>query len=69
YLARSIDLPPVSPGDVLTVPNVGAYGLSASLIGFLGREAPVEIVLDQNEVVHVSQLELKRIPRGVNQPC
>lgn len=38
-------------GDVLSVPNVGAYGLTASLVAFLGRAAPQEIVLDEGDFV------------------
>jgi diaminopimelate decarboxylase len=45
-------------GDVLAIPNVGAYGLTASLIAFLGRPMPVEIVLDGANLVGVRRLEL-----------
>src|SRR5262249_53430277 len=34
-LARNLKLPRLKPGDLVAIPNVGAYGLSASLIGFL----------------------------------
>ncbi|WP_406631874.1 alanine racemase [Amycolatopsis sp. WGS_07] len=43
---RNAALPALRPGDVVGVPNVGAYGLSASLIGFLGHPLPVEVVID-----------------------
>lgn len=42
-LARGIKLPALAPGDVLAIPNVGAYGLSASLTRFLSHELPQEI--------------------------
>ncbi len=42
-LARGIKLPPMEPGDVLAIPNVGAYGLTASLTRFLSHELPAEI--------------------------
>lgn len=42
-LARGQKMPPVEVGDVLAVPNVGAYGLTASLLGFLSHETPWEI--------------------------
>jgi diaminopimelate decarboxylase len=58
--ARSADVPRVRPGDVVQVPNVGAYGLSASLVAFLGHPAPREAVVDGGEVVEVSQLALVR---------
>lgn len=58
--ARAAQLPPVRPGDLVRVPNVGAYGLSASLLAFLGHPAPREVVVDQGEIVDVSQLVLVR---------
>lgn len=42
-LARGQKLPPVAVGDLLAVPNVGAYGLTASLLGFLSHETPTEV--------------------------
>jgi diaminopimelate decarboxylase len=42
-LARGVKLAAVEAGDLLAVPNVGAYGLTASLIGFLSHPAPIEI--------------------------
>lgn len=53
-------LPPVRPGDVLAVPNVGAYGLYASLVAFLGHPMPVEVVVADGRVTDVSRLELRR---------
>ncbi|MGC5346984.1 alanine racemase [Streptomyces sp. AM 4-1-1] len=46
--SRSAPLPAVRPGDVLCVPNVGAYGLYASLVAFLGHPLPAEAVLDSD---------------------
>ncbi|HEX3515030.1 MAG TPA: type III PLP-dependent enzyme [Trebonia sp.] len=59
-LARNVQLGWPAPGDVLTVPNVGAYGLTASLVLFLSRPAACEVVVRGEEVVAVSQLELRR---------
>jgi diaminopimelate decarboxylase len=59
-LARNVQLGWPAPGDVLTVPNVGAYGLTASLVLFLGRPAACEVVVRGEEVVAMSQLELRR---------
>jgi diaminopimelate decarboxylase len=42
-LARGVTLAKVEPGDVVAIPNVGAYGLTASLTHFLSHELPVEI--------------------------
>lgn len=44
-LARGVTLETLpAPGDLVQVPNVGAYGLSASLLRFLNHPAPVEIL-------------------------
>ncbi|MFI5833400.1 alanine racemase [Micromonospora sp. NPDC051300] len=66
--ARAATLPDVRPGDVLAVPNVGAYGLSASLLAFLGHPAPVEVVCDGDRVVETSRLTLTRLPADDDQP-
>ena len=49
-------------GQVLAIPNVGAYGLTASLVGFLGRQLPAELVLDGDQVVDARRLELTARP-------
>jgi diaminopimelate decarboxylase len=59
-LAKATPLPDLAPGDVVTVPNVGAYGVTASLIAFLGRPAPTEVVVRGDEVVSVSSLDYRR---------
>jgi diaminopimelate decarboxylase len=59
-LAKAVKLPELAPGDVVTVPNVGAYGVTASLIAFLGRPAPTEVVVRGGEVVSVSRLAYQR---------
>lgn len=38
-------------GDVLGIPNVGAYGPTASLTAFLSRPAPLELVYDGEDFV------------------
>lgn len=57
---RDVSLPPVEPGDLLSVPNVGAYGLTASLVAFLGHELPVEVVLDGGDLVEATRQKLTR---------
>ena len=59
---RNVQAPQVQSGDYLRVPNVGAYGLTASLLGFLSRDCPLEIVLDRGKVRDVSRLILSRRP-------
>lgn len=59
-LARDARLGPLKLGDTITVPNVGAYGATASLLLFLSRPAPCEVVVRGEEIVTVSQLEVHR---------
>jgi diaminopimelate decarboxylase len=65
--ARGVAAPRVRPGDLLAVPNVGAYGLSASLLAFLGHPAPVEVVVEDDRIVHTSRLTLHRTPPAAEQ--
>jgi diaminopimelate decarboxylase len=46
-LARQAALPDVRPGDVIAVLQSGAYGLSASPVGFLGHPMPAEVLVDR----------------------
>ena len=59
-LARRARLGEVARGDVLEVLNVGAYGLSASLLGFLSRPTPVEVALRRGEIVSADRVLLTR---------
>lgn len=68
-LGRDVDVPLLRPGDVVTVPNAGAYGVSASLLAFLGRPAPTEVVVRGREIVSVSRLEYRRSPLPTDPPC
>ncbi|GAA3028188.1 type III PLP-dependent enzyme [Actinokineospora globicatena] len=61
-LAREAEMPALSEGDLLVVPNTGAYGLTASLLGFLGRPVAAEVVLRGGIAVEASRLELRRVP-------
>lgn len=60
-LGRDANVPALEMGDVIVVPNVGAYGLSASLLGFLSRPAPVEVVLRGGAVVSATRLAYQRV--------
>ncbi|MFF3495265.1 type III PLP-dependent enzyme [Streptomyces sp. NPDC002795] len=63
--SRSAHLPELRPGDVLAVPNVGAYGLSASLVAFLGHPLPLEAVVDgdlPDTDAEITRLHLTRTP-------
>jgi diaminopimelate decarboxylase len=58
--SRVASLPPLSPGELVLVPNVGAYGLSASLVGFLGHPLPDEVIVVKGQVRQLSRIELTR---------
>ncbi|EPH45229.1 type III PLP-dependent enzyme [Streptomyces aurantiacus] len=60
-LNRSVDLGEVRVGDLLAVPNVGAYGLTASLVGFLSHPLPTEIVHAGGTVVSARRLALQEV--------
>jgi diaminopimelate decarboxylase len=61
-LGRGVRVETEAGSGLLFIPNVGAYGLTASLIGFLSRPTPVEAVIDGDTVVSVSRLEIVRVP-------
>ena len=61
-LGRGVEVPDLAPGDLVTVPNVGAYGVTASLVLFLGRPAPVEVTVRGGEVLSATRLHTARTP-------
>ncbi|WP_307961754.1 hypothetical protein [Salinispora arenicola] len=58
--ARATALPPLVPGQLVSVPNVGAYGLYASLVAFLAHPMPIEVTIAGGQVTSVTRLELTR---------
>ncbi|MEU4767657.1 acyl-CoA dehydrogenase family protein [Actinosynnema sp. NPDC023794] len=67
-LAHDVTLPAARPGDLVVVPNTGAYGLSASLVGFLGRPLPAEVAVRAGAVVGSGRQELVRGPVAAGRP-
>ncbi|MGP4013067.1 type III PLP-dependent enzyme [Streptomyces sp. 4N124] len=63
-LGRQIEVPPLSPGDLVRIPNTGAYGPTSSLLMFLGRPAPTEVAVEGGAVVSVSRIEHVRTYRS-----
>ncbi|MCG6498013.1 type III PLP-dependent enzyme [Kitasatospora sp. A2-31] len=61
-ISRAAETVPPLAGDLLAVPNVGAYGATASLLGFLSRPAPVEVTVRDGRVVGADRLALRREP-------
>jgi diaminopimelate decarboxylase len=53
YVARDTSVPPLTPGDVVRIPNVGAYGLTASLVAFAGLQPPAEVCCRGTSVISV----------------
>lgn len=66
--SRGVALPALRIGDLVTIPNVGAYGLTASLVAFLGHRLPVEAVVDGAQPCRASRLGLVRteLPAGLS---
>jgi diaminopimelate decarboxylase len=56
YVARETSVPTLKPGDTVTIPNVGAYGLTASLVAFAGLKPPAEVCCRGTSVVAVHRL-------------
>jgi diaminopimelate decarboxylase len=55
-IARGALVPPLRPGDTVAIPNVGAYGLTASLVAFANREPPTEVSYRGDSVVAAYRL-------------
>jgi diaminopimelate decarboxylase len=56
YVARDTSVPRLKPGDVVSIPNVGAYGLTASLVAFAGLQPPTEVCCRGTSVVAAHRL-------------
>lgn len=61
-LSRAAPLGSLKVGDVLRIPNTGAYGLTASLLAFLSHPPATEVVVDGAAEVHVRRLEVIETP-------
>lgn len=46
-LGHAVKLPPLSPGDVIAIHCSGAYGLTASPVGFISHPPPHELLVEQ----------------------
>ncbi|PXX71469.1 diaminopimelate decarboxylase [Nocardia tenerifensis] len=60
-LGRHIAVPPLAPDDLVSIPNTGAYGPTASLLMFLGRPAPMEVLVRGDRVVSASRVDHRRV--------
>jgi diaminopimelate decarboxylase len=59
-VSRGVALTGLVPDQRLVIPNVGAYGVTASLIGFLSRPTPGEVLVAAGKVISASRLHLNR---------
>lgn len=55
-LARGLKIPAVESGDLIGIPNVGAYGLTASLLAFLSHPPPIEVAHENGRECEAWQL-------------
>lgn len=55
-IGRKISLPELIVGDLVSIPNTGAYGLTGSVVGFLSRPTPTEIAYRHGEVESVYRM-------------
>ena len=58
YVTRDTSIPPLKAGDTVAIPNVGAYGLTASLVAFAGLQPPAEVCCRGSSVVAVHRLRI-----------
>ena len=56
YVTRDATVPRLKPGAVVAIPNVGAYGLTASLVAFTGLQPPAEVCCRGTSVITVHRL-------------
>jgi Diaminopimelate decarboxylase len=56
YVTRDASVPPLKAGDAVAIPNVGAYGLTASLVAFTGLQPPAEVCCRGTSVVAAHRL-------------
>jgi diaminopimelate decarboxylase len=54
-LGRRVSLPITEPGDLIAVMQSGAYGLSASPVGFLSHRLPAEVLVDGNKTALIGE--------------
>lgn len=55
-IGRRVKLPRVEPGDLVAVPNTGAYGPTASVLGFLSRPTPAEVLHRDGTILGATRL-------------
>lgn len=54
-LAREAVLPPLAEGDLVGVLQSGAYGLTASPVGFLSHPLPAEVLVEDGKAIEIGR--------------
>jgi diaminopimelate decarboxylase len=69
-IGRAVPVPVMQPGALVAIPNVGAYGATASLSAFLSRTPALEVAVRAGRIVDVARLrsghEMVPLPQGVS---
>lgn len=65
-LACDVTLPSCEPGSLAVIPNAGAYGLTASLVAFLSRKPPAEVLHRKGVIISASRLRYERSEESSN---
>jgi diaminopimelate decarboxylase len=66
--ASKLSVPALHDGDLISIPNVGAYGLTASLLAFLSRPIATEVVVRGEVPIAVTRHELRSSTRIFDVP-
>jgi diaminopimelate decarboxylase len=66
-LAHTAEAGELRPGDVVEIPNAGAYGLTASLVAFLSRPSAAEVTVRDGMIIGADRIELQRSPLDASQ--
>lgn len=56
-LARKVEMPAMAEGDLVAVLQSGAYGPTASPVGFLSHPAPAEVLVDAGAAQLISRVQ------------
>lgn len=59
-ISKNTTLFSLERGELLYIPNVGAYGLTASLIGFLSHKIPKEVIWKNDEIIDIINISITK---------
>ncbi|WP_391349664.1 acyl-CoA dehydrogenase family protein [Azospirillum sp. A23] len=67
-LAKSVPLADPQPGDLICLPQAGAYGPTASPVHFIGFGAPAEVMVDGDRIQLVRRRDSVKAMLAVQEP-